>query len=84
MCATWSSLEKDEIDGYSWSNILLKHKLCFCRLINIEKDINSLLFNKRSDFKMEYGMLEELEYKLTKNRKEESNFFLYFNLFIIL
>ncbi|XP_060091565.1 coiled-coil domain-containing protein 112 isoform X2 [Heteronotia binoei] len=39
--------------------------------MNIEKDKNSLLFNKKSDFRMEYGMLEELEYKLTKNRKEE-------------
>ncbi|XP_015271785.1 PREDICTED: coiled-coil domain-containing protein 112 [Gekko japonicus] len=39
--------------------------------MNIEKDKNGLLFNKKSDFRMEYGMLEELEYKLTKNRKEE-------------
>ncbi|XP_054843527.1 coiled-coil domain-containing protein 112 [Eublepharis macularius] len=41
------------------------------QLMNIEKDKNSLLFNKKSDFRMEYGILEELEYKLTKNRKAE-------------
>ncbi|XP_077200440.1 coiled-coil domain-containing protein 112 isoform X2 [Paroedura picta] len=41
------------------------------QLMNIEKDKNSLLFNKKSEFRVEYGMLEELEYKLTKNRKEE-------------
>ncbi|XP_048359910.1 coiled-coil domain-containing protein 112 isoform X2 [Sphaerodactylus townsendi] len=41
------------------------------QLMNIEKDKNSLLFNKKSDFRMEFSTLEELEYKLTKNRKEE-------------
>nr|XP_056704244.1 coiled-coil domain-containing protein 112 [Euleptes europaea] len=39
--------------------------------MNIEKDKNSLLFHKKSDFRLEYSTLEELEYKLTKNRKEE-------------
>lgn len=55
--------------------------------MNIEKDKNSLLFNKKSDFRMEYSMLEELEYKLTKNRKEESKnipFFISMYSFIIL
>ncbi|XP_066472178.1 coiled-coil domain-containing protein 112 isoform X2 [Tiliqua scincoides] len=44
----------------------LKHEL-----LNIEKDKNNLLFNKKSDFRMEYSTLEELEYKLTKNQKAE-------------
>ena len=42
------------------------------RLVNIEKDKNILLFNKKSDFRMEYCTLEELEHQLTKNRKAES------------
>ncbi|XP_062985581.1 coiled-coil domain-containing protein 112 [Elgaria multicarinata webbii] len=41
------------------------------QLLNIEKDKNILLFNKKSDFRMEYCTLEELEHKLTKNRKAE-------------
>ncbi|KAH0628138.1 hypothetical protein JD844_008918 [Phrynosoma platyrhinos] len=45
------------------------------RLMNIEKDKNILLFNKKSDFRVEYCTLEELEHKLTKNRKEESKIF---------
>ncbi|XP_039222265.1 coiled-coil domain-containing protein 112 isoform X2 [Crotalus tigris] len=41
------------------------------QLVNLEKDNNVLLFNKKSDFRMEYCILEELEHKLTKNRKTE-------------
>ncbi|XP_044302194.1 coiled-coil domain-containing protein 112 isoform X1 [Varanus komodoensis] len=41
------------------------------QLVNIEKDKNILLFNKKSDFRKEYCTLEELEHKLTKNRKAE-------------
>ncbi|KAM6474634.1 coiled-coil domain-containing protein 112 isoform 1-T1 [Liasis olivaceus] len=41
------------------------------QLMNLEKDKNILLFNKKSDFRMEYCILEELEHKLTKNRKTE-------------
>uniref|UniRef100_A0A6J0SL18 Coiled-coil domain-containing protein 112 isoform X1 n=2 Tax=Pogona vitticeps TaxID=103695 RepID=A0A6J0SL18_9SAUR len=41
------------------------------QLVNIEKDKNILLFNKKSDFRMEYCTLEELEHQLTKNRKAE-------------
>ncbi|ETE70854.1 Coiled-coil domain-containing protein, partial [Ophiophagus hannah] len=40
------------------------------RLVNLQKDKN-VLFNKKSDFRMEYCILEELEHKLTKNRKTE-------------
>ncbi|KAG8130824.1 hypothetical protein E2320_017422 [Naja naja] len=40
------------------------------QLVNLEKDKN-VLFNKKSDFRMEYCILEELEHKLTKNRKTE-------------
>ncbi|XP_042310798.1 coiled-coil domain-containing protein 112 isoform X2 [Sceloporus undulatus] len=39
------------------------------QLVNIKKDKS--IFNKKSDFRMEYCTLEELEHKLTKNRKEE-------------
>uniref|UniRef100_A0A670XX68 Coiled-coil domain containing 112 n=1 Tax=Pseudonaja textilis TaxID=8673 RepID=A0A670XX68_PSETE len=38
--------------------------------VNLEKHKN-VLFNKKSDFTMEYCILEELEHKLTKNRKTE-------------
>ncbi|KAJ6669695.1 hypothetical protein lerEdw1_000244 [Lerista edwardsae] len=41
------------------------------QFLNIEKDKNNLLFNKKSDFRMEYSILEELEYKLIKNQKAE-------------
>ncbi|XP_053154328.1 coiled-coil domain-containing protein 112 isoform X2 [Hemicordylus capensis] len=41
------------------------------QLVNIEKDKNGLLFNKKSDFRMEYSTLEELEHKLTKDQKAE-------------
>ncbi|XP_060617909.2 coiled-coil domain-containing protein 112 isoform X1 [Anolis sagrei] len=40
-------------------------------LVNTEKDKNILLFNKKSEFRTEYCTLEELEHKLSKNRKEE-------------
>lgn len=40
--------------------------------MDIEKDKNILLFNKKSDFRMEYCTLEEMEHKLTKKRKAES------------
>nr|XP_034956158.1 coiled-coil domain-containing protein 112 [Zootoca vivipara] len=40
-------------------------------LLSIEKDKNIILFNKKNDFRMEYNALEELEHKLTKNRKAE-------------
>ncbi|XP_003223048.2 coiled-coil domain-containing protein 112 isoform X1 [Anolis carolinensis] len=41
------------------------------QLVNIEKDKNFLLFNKKNEFRTEYCTLEELEHKLSKNRKEE-------------
>uniref|UniRef100_A0A8C8R667 Coiled-coil domain containing 112 n=1 Tax=Pelusios castaneus TaxID=367368 RepID=A0A8C8R667_9SAUR len=37
----------------------------------IEKDKNSHLYSKKSDFRMEYITLEELEHKMTDNRKAE-------------
>ncbi|XP_028604860.2 coiled-coil domain-containing protein 112 isoform X1 [Podarcis muralis] len=40
-------------------------------LLSIERDKNMLLFNKKSDFRREYNILEELEHQLTKNRKAE-------------
>uniref|UniRef100_A0A8D0HRK5 Coiled-coil domain containing 112 n=1 Tax=Sphenodon punctatus TaxID=8508 RepID=A0A8D0HRK5_SPHPU len=41
------------------------------QLVNIEKDKSSHLYNKKSYFRMEYSTLEELEHKLTSNRKAE-------------
>ncbi|XP_026527201.1 coiled-coil domain-containing protein 112 isoform X1 [Notechis scutatus] len=40
------------------------------QLVNLQKHKN-VIFNKKSDFTMEYCILEELEHKLTKNRKTE-------------
>uniref|UniRef100_A0A8C0HJ52 Coiled-coil domain containing 112 n=1 Tax=Chelonoidis abingdonii TaxID=106734 RepID=A0A8C0HJ52_CHEAB len=37
----------------------------------IEKDKNGNLYNKKSDFRVEYSTLEELEHKMTNNRKAE-------------
>uniref|UniRef100_A0A8C8VDV0 Coiled-coil domain containing 112 n=1 Tax=Pelusios castaneus TaxID=367368 RepID=A0A8C8VDV0_9SAUR len=41
------------------------------QLFNDEKDKNSHLYSKKSDFRMEYITLEELEHKMTDNRKAE-------------
>ncbi|XP_048384328.1 coiled-coil domain-containing protein 112-like isoform X2 [Stegostoma tigrinum] len=42
------------------------------QIANLEKDKNANLFNKRNEFRAEYSILEELELKLTNNRKTES------------
>ncbi|KAM9213816.1 coiled-coil domain-containing protein 112 [Leptosomus discolor] len=41
------------------------------QLANIEKDKNGHLYNRRSDFRAEYNILEELEYSMTVSRKTE-------------
>ncbi|XP_038660991.1 coiled-coil domain-containing protein 112 isoform X1 [Scyliorhinus canicula] len=41
------------------------------QIANLEKDKNIQLFNKRNEFRAEYSALEELELKLTNNRKTE-------------
>ncbi|KAM9167559.1 coiled-coil domain-containing protein 112 isoform 1-T1 [Mergus octosetaceus] len=41
------------------------------QLANIEKDKNGHLYNRRSDSRVEYSILEELEHKMTVNRKTE-------------
>ncbi|XP_067424829.1 coiled-coil domain-containing protein 112 isoform X2 [Emydura macquarii macquarii] len=41
------------------------------QLVNIEKDKNGHLYSKKSDFRVEYSTLEELEHKMTNNRKAE-------------
>nr|XP_047905878.1 coiled-coil domain-containing protein 112 isoform X2 [Anser cygnoides] len=41
------------------------------QLANIEKDKNGHLYNRKSDSRVEYSMLEELEHKMTVNRKTE-------------
>ncbi|XP_043566969.1 coiled-coil domain-containing protein 112-like [Chiloscyllium plagiosum] len=41
------------------------------QIANLEKDKNAHLFNKRNEFRAEYSTLEELELKLTNNRKTE-------------
>ncbi|XP_067839077.1 coiled-coil domain-containing protein 112 isoform X2 [Heptranchias perlo] len=49
-------------------------RVCRCRngrIANLEKDKNTHLFNKRNEFRAEYSTLEELELKLTNNRKTE-------------
>lgn len=42
------------------------------RLANIEKDRNGHLYNRKSDFRVEYRLLEELEHSMTVSRKTES------------
>lgn len=44
----------------------------FSRLANIEKDKNGHLYNRKSDFRVEYSILEELERSMTVTRKTES------------
>lgn len=44
----------------------------FCRLANIEKEKIGHLYNRRSDFRVEYSTLEELERSMTASRKTES------------
>lgn len=44
----------------------------FCRLANIEKEKTGLLYNRKSDFRVEYSTLEELERSMTVSRKTES------------
>ncbi|NXS06500.1 CC112 protein, partial [Neodrepanis coruscans] len=41
------------------------------RLANIEKDKNGHLYNRKSDFRVEYRILEELECSMTVSRKTE-------------
>ncbi|NXB59682.1 CC112 protein, partial [Struthidea cinerea] len=41
------------------------------QLANIEKDRNGHLFNRKSDFRVEYRLLEELEHSMTVSRKTE-------------
>ncbi|KGL81641.1 Coiled-coil domain-containing protein 112, partial [Tinamus guttatus] len=41
------------------------------QLATIEKDKNGHLYNKKSDFRVEYSILEELEHKMTVSRKSE-------------
>ncbi|NXS48946.1 CC112 protein, partial [Balaeniceps rex] len=41
------------------------------RLANIEKDKNGHLYNRKSDFRVEYSILEELEHSMTVSRKTE-------------
>ncbi|XP_075788102.1 coiled-coil domain-containing protein 112 isoform X1 [Pelodiscus sinensis] len=41
------------------------------QLANIEKDKNGHLYSKKSDFRVEYSRLEEMEHKMTNNRKAE-------------
>uniref|UniRef100_UPI00398F225B coiled-coil domain-containing protein 112 isoform X2 n=1 Tax=Pristiophorus japonicus TaxID=55135 RepID=UPI00398F225B len=41
------------------------------QIANLEKDKNTHIFNKRNGFRVEYSTLEELELKLTNNRKTE-------------
>ncbi|NWH36223.1 CC112 protein, partial [Chloropsis hardwickii] len=41
------------------------------RLANIEKDKTGHLYNRKSDFRVEYRLLEELEHNMTVSRKME-------------
>ncbi|NWV49478.1 CC112 protein, partial [Daphoenositta chrysoptera] len=41
------------------------------QLANIEKDRNGQLYNRKSDFRVEYRLLEELEHSMTVSRKTE-------------
>ncbi|NXU92052.1 CC112 protein, partial [Xiphorhynchus elegans] len=41
------------------------------QLANIEKDKNGLLYNRKSDFRVEYRILEDLEHSMTVSRKME-------------
>ncbi|NXR43148.1 CC112 protein, partial [Zosterops hypoxanthus] len=41
------------------------------RLANIEKDKTGHLYNKKSDFRVEYRLLEEVEHSMTVSRKME-------------
>ncbi|NXF74922.1 CC112 protein, partial [Sclerurus mexicanus] len=41
------------------------------QLANIEKDKNGLLYNRKSDFRVEYRILEDLERSMTVSRKTE-------------
>ncbi|NXM49122.1 CC112 protein, partial [Gymnorhina tibicen] len=41
------------------------------QLANIEKDRNGHLYNRKSDFRVEYRLLEELEQSMTVSRKTE-------------
>ncbi|NXI56417.1 CC112 protein, partial [Chloroceryle aenea] len=41
------------------------------QLANVEKDRNGHLYNRRSDFRVEYSILEELERSMTISRKTE-------------
>ncbi|KAK2512336.1 Ccdc112 [Columba guinea] len=41
------------------------------QLANIEKDKNGHLYNRKSDFRVEYSILEELERSMTVTRKTE-------------
>ncbi|KFP35634.1 Coiled-coil domain-containing protein 112, partial [Chlamydotis macqueenii] len=41
------------------------------RLANTEKDRNGHLYNRKSDFRVEYRILEELEHSMTVRRKTE-------------
>ncbi|KAM6036229.1 coiled-coil domain-containing protein 112 [Theristicus caerulescens] len=41
------------------------------QLAHIEKDKNGHLYNRKSDFRVEYSVLEELERSMTVNRKTE-------------
>ncbi|XP_009319372.1 PREDICTED: coiled-coil domain-containing protein 112 [Pygoscelis adeliae] len=40
------------------------------QLANIEKDKNGHLYNRKSDFRVEYSILEELEHSMTVRRKK--------------
>lgn len=44
----------------------------FLRLSNIEKEKTGHLYNRRSDFRVEYRLLEDLEHSMTVSRKTES------------
>ncbi|KAM9250986.1 LOW QUALITY PROTEIN: coiled-coil domain-containing protein 112 [Cariama cristata] len=41
------------------------------QLANIEKDGNGSLYNRKSDFRVEYSILEDLEHSMTVSRKTE-------------
>lgn len=51
---------------------VLAWQLFFPRLANAEKDKSGHLYNRKSDFRVEHSLLQELEHSMTVSRKTES------------
>lgn len=64
-----------------WSNYGLSSLLIY-RISALEKDRNTPLYSRRSEFRKDYCELEELDLKGSNDRKSESKYLPYLSYYI--